>query len=95
MVLPIHPDLLHHREKMFHESMAHRDTLMKKLTAAGHHEQHVDKKYPDALRIIAALRYKNIETHQFYSAHHDLIFQSKGCTSSFESMQTAWTSPWS
>lgn len=78
MVLPLHPTLLEHQEKMFYEAhpMARRGSLLGVLASVtAHHDvKPIKADYPSALEIIQALRYKNIETHQFYSAHHDLIF---------------------
>ena len=79
MVLPVHSDLRAHCNKMFHEAhptAPHGFVMDALASVTGHH--HV--KIPQNLiirvpqRIIQALRCKNIETHQFYSAHHDRIF---------------------
>ena len=78
LVLPVHPSLRKHCTKMLHEAhhaAAHGSIMDALALVTGHH--HVDdasSDYPSATKIIAALRCKNIETHQFYSIHHDLIF---------------------
>ena len=82
MVLPLHPDIVAHRDAMFklsHQASKPTNGSMLVNSLAHSLAKHdayevIDAKYPSARDIIKAMRRKGLETHQFYSAIHDKIF---------------------